>query len=644
MADTLAKRDPPPSRTLLQAILHDRVLVSALVVCVLLIGYQLSVTLLQPPWIKPVTDWLRTALAWPQLAIEAWVAVRLHQMQRRDAVTGYCITLGLLFYAVARTTFTIADVVIYPHGVSYPSLPDLFFILQYPCFAAALFLYDPGGRWLPNVRVIVDAVLWMSAVTALSWYFVLIPLSLQTREPPLGKSTSILHQVADLMLFYGLVVALTRPCRTISERLVVSLMGLAVLSLFIADTWAAVLLLHPPYTYRTGSAPDLFWFICYLLLPLAALVRLRLVPADLPSRPSVPAARLTSQDVLAGMQVVSPSAAVVVAGVMILVLAERTAPRPAGLSAPQAVGIALLLLATLRPAVMFLEQEQLRRERDAARAQERALQIANARMEAFLSMVAHELKTPLTSLVGNVHLIARRLDVLLRLVRNHEDYTDIARVLGALIGWCDQSLDRMARLVEDVLDETRVRHGQLALRLEPRNLASVMGEALTEQAVLNPERTIRWVSEGSLVPVFADASRVAQVVTNYLSNALKFSGADQPVEVCLRTEDGLARVSVHDDGVGIPLADQSHIWDRFYQAKGAGVKSGSQVGFGIGLYISKAIIEGHHGQVGVESAPSQGTTFWFTLPLAPPLATASPEAGTGSPASRSDPGERERDP
>ncbi len=286
MSDTSAPYDPHPRRSLLQDILGDRLLLSAFVCCALLIGYQLSVTLLQPPWIKPVTDWLRTALAWPALAVEAWVAVRLHQMQRRDAVTGYCITLGMLFYAVARTTFTIADVVIYPHGVPYPSLPDLFFILQYPCFVAALLLYDPGGRWLPNVRVIVDAALWMSAVTALSWYFVLMPLSLQTLESPLGKSTSILHQVADLMLFYGLVVALTRPRRATSEQLVVSLMGLAVLSLFVADTWAAVLLLHPPYTYRTGSAPDLFWFICYLLLPLAALVRLRLVPADLPSRPS----------------------------------------------------------------------------------------------------------------------------------------------------------------------------------------------------------------------------------------------------------------------------------------------------------------------------------------------------------------------
>jgi signal transduction histidine kinase len=608
-------------------ILSDRALVTAFSVCILLIGYQFTVTLLQPSWIKPVTDWLRTALAWPQLAVEAWVAVRLHQLQRRDAVTGYFITLGMLFYALARTTFTIADVVIYPHGVPYPSLADIFFILQYPCFIAALFLYDPGGRWLPNVRVIVDAVLWMSAVTALSWYFVLLPLSLQTHEPPLGKSISILHQVADLVLFYGLVVALTRPFRTTSERLVVSLMSLAILSLFIADTWAAVLLLHPPYTYRTGSMPDLFWFICYLLLPLAALVRLRLIPAGLPSRPRLPSEPLSWRDTLASVRFVAPSVAVVAAGVVIIVHATATSPSPAGPRAPVAVGIVLLLLATLRPAVMYLEEQQLRQERDAARDQERALRISNERMEAFLSMVAHELRTPLTSLIGNVHLMTRRLDALLRLVRNHEDCTDAARVLRALIDWCDHSLQRMRRLVEDVEDGTRVQRGRLDLRLEQRNMASLVSDAVMEQAALNPERTIRLVAEGFLVPVVADGGRIEQVVTNYVSNALKFSPDDQSVEVCLRTEDGMARVTVHDEGGGIPLADQPHLWERFYQAKGVDVKSGSQVGFGIGLYLSKAIVEAHHGQVGVESAPGEGTTFWFALPLAPPLASASPKAG-----------------
>ena len=99
-----------------------------------------------------------------------------------------------------------------------------------------------------------------------------------------------------------------------------------------------------------------------------------------------------------------------------------------------------------------MEQEQLRRERDAARAQESALRLANERMGTFLSMVSHELKTPLTSLVGNIQLMARRLDTLLRHVTDDEEYTVAGSALRALIERCDQSVERMTGLVEDVLD------------------------------------------------------------------------------------------------------------------------------------------------------------------------------------------------
>ena len=419
-------------------------------------------------------------------------------------------------------------------------------------------------------------------------------------------------------------------------------LGLAYIALFVADTWSALLLLRPPHTYLTGSAPDLFWFICYLLIPLSALVQLRLTTAELPERLAVPTPRLTWRDALASITFIAPGVAVVGASLVIIVHEVLTSPHMTSLTAPVAVGIALLLLAMLRPAVVFLEQEQLRRERDAARTQESALRIANERTEAFLGMVAHELKTPLTSLIANVHLMARRLDSLLHPDTSRQDYIRAATLLRTLVERCERSLERMRRLAEDVLDETRVRNGRLALRLEPRNLASMVGEAVTEQAALNPERTIRWVAEGSLVPVLVDEGRIEQVVANYVTNALKFSRADQPVQVRLCTEDGMARVSVHDEGVGIPLADQPHIWERFYRAAGADWQSGSQIGFGIGLYISKAIIDGHRGQVGVESAPGQGTTIWFTLPLISSPASSSPEARAGGTAAAPESGEQER--
>jgi signal transduction histidine kinase len=119
------------------------------------------------------------------------------------------------------------------------------------------------------------------------------------------------------------------------------------------------------------------------------------------------------------------------------------------------------------------------------------------------------------------------------------------------------------------------------------------------------------------VPVTADAGRMEQVVTNFLTNALKYSQEDRPVVVRLHIDGELAHVSVCDEGIGVAPAEQVYVWDRFHRAAGVTVQSGSDVGIGLGLYISKTIIDGHHGQVGVHSVPGQGSTFWFTLPTSP---------------------------
>jgi signal transduction histidine kinase len=118
------------------------------------------------------------------------------------------------------------------------------------------------------------------------------------------------------------------------------------------------------------------------------------------------------------------------------------------------------------------------------------------------------------------------------------------------------------------------------------------------------------------VPVVADAVRITQVITNYLNNALKYSPTDRPVDVSLRVARKTARVSVRDQGPGLSVAEQKSIWERFYQVDRIKAQSGSAGGLGLGLHICKTIIEQHQGQVGVESTPGEGSTFWFTLPLA----------------------------
>jgi signal transduction histidine kinase len=173
-------------------------------------------------------------------------------------------------------------------------------------------------------------------------------------------------------------------------------------------------------------------------------------------------------------------------------------------------------------------------------------------------------------------------------------------------------------LVDDLLDESRIHDARLALHLAPSELDTIVRSAVEEQRLLHPGRRI-WLSiPPRPIVVFADAVRTRQVLTNYLTNALKYSPEDQPITVSVevRMETAVARVAVRDCGPGVPTSEQGRMWERFYRVEGIEVQSGSEVGLGIGLYLSKSLIEAQHGRVGVESLPGEGSTFWFTLPLA----------------------------
>jgi signal transduction histidine kinase len=113
----------------------------------------------------------------------------------------------------------------------------------------------------------------------------------------------------------------------------------------------------------------------------------------------------------------------------------------------------------------------------------------------------------------------------------------------------------------------------------------------------------------------ADADRVRQVVSNYLSNAFKYSEASKPVKISVEEINGEVRVAVQDEGPGLSSEHLQRIWERFYRVAGVEVKAGADAGLGLGLHISRMIIERQNGRVGVQSELDLGSTFWFTLPL-----------------------------
>src|SRR6266480_2089763 len=268
--------------------------------------------------------------------------------------------------------------------------------------------------------------------------------------------------------------------------------------------------------------------------------------------------------------------------------------------------------AVAKLAGLVIERERLLREREESRANEIALRGANRRMDEFLGIACHELKTPLAAIKGNVQLAERRLQ---RLTSDRK--TQIDRLLPDLLENANRQTDRLDRLVSDLLDVSRIQVGKLEMRSELCDLETVVQETIQEQRMINPTRSILVeMPAEEAVPIEADAVRIGQVVANYLTNALKYSSVDKPVTVSLEMEGPVARVSVQDEGPGLPPAEQERIWERFHRVRGVEVQAGSGIGLGLGLYISKTIITWHGGRVGVASTPGQGSTFWFTLPLA----------------------------
>jgi signal transduction histidine kinase/PAS domain-containing protein len=266
---------------------------------------------------------------------------------------------------------------------------------------------------------------------------------------------------------------------------------------------------------------------------------------------------------------------------------------------------------------LVIEREQLEVERTEARASVLALQETNRLMNEFLSIAAHEIRTPLTTIRACLQLSQRQLQ---RLLKDEATLSSAAKnrltTTYELTERAVHQASRQTRLVRDLLDVSRIQAGHLNLHPEIIDLVALVNSTVLDQRTQTPNRTISLeIPEDSLF-VQADQDRIEQVIDNYLSNALKYSEADKAVLVRVeQVEPEQARVLVCDQGPGLPLAQQQTIWERFYRVPGVEVKSGSGIGLGLGLHISRTIIEQLGGMVGIESEPEQGSTFWFTLPL-----------------------------
>jgi PAS domain S-box-containing protein len=243
----------------------------------------------------------------------------------------------------------------------------------------------------------------------------------------------------------------------------------------------------------------------------------------------------------------------------------------------------------------------LAREQAARQAAEAAIRLRDT----FLSVASHELKTPLTALLGTVHLLERwaTRDA----VWTDQSYHALQRIA--------QQARRLTTMVDGLLDLSRLESGQFALTPEPLDLAALVQQVVTAWTAQVNTHALTYAGPTTPLMVLGDAGRLEQVLDNLLQNAIKYSPAGGVVTVRAAPCGARVAVAVSDQGIGIAEADQDQLFTPFYRAApGATPPVG---GLGIGLYVVKEIITRHGGDVTVTSTVGQGTTVTLWLPAAP---------------------------
>lgn len=217
---------------------------------------------------------------------------------------------------------------------------------------------------------------------------------------------------------------------------------------------------------------------------------------------------------------------------------------------------------------------------------------------AFLGGVAHDLRNPLSALRLSVHFLD---------ADNRPQESSVRRTM-ALVG---RQVDRLERMVGDLLDASQIEACKLELRVEERDLRDLAQEAVDLYRPVSPEHPIELSLPETQVLVRCDATRIEQVLNNLLSNALKYSPAGGQVDVAVRADGEGAEITVRDRGLGIEPEDLAHLFEPFRRLKST---SGSIPGTGLGLAVAKRIVEAHGGRLFVESRPGAGSVFRIELP------------------------------
>lgn len=220
----------------------------------------------------------------------------------------------------------------------------------------------------------------------------------------------------------------------------------------------------------------------------------------------------------------------------------------------------------------------------------------------FVNMVSHDLRTPLTSVRGTLSLLVEGV------------YDSNSETGKNRLHLAQQNIDRLINLINDLLDIEKLEAGMLAMTFDDVMVSEVVNASIADVSGIAEQHKITITPRFNDMTMFADRDRLVQVVVNLLSNAIKFSPDRAQIDVVAEKQGDVVEISVVDHGRGIPKEAIDSVFDRFKQVQQSDGKHGA--GTGLGLAICRAIVESHHGTIGVESEEGKGSRFWFRIPLA----------------------------
>ena len=538
--------------------------------------------------------------SWPQTVAYAAIGVygvtgavlgARRNLDARGRRPWYLFALGLAGFVAGDAIFDVYS--LGNRALPFPSAADWIYLAAYPVlFLGIALLIGRLGRRESRLALI-DAAIVTCGFVLVQWVYQLAPAANQGGSV-LSRSIQVAYPAMDILVvapLAGLVFA--RRARSTSFVLLL----LAIVAMLVADE----VYYGNGVSYRWLEA---FWLASYVLWGAAAL------------HPSVArlAERRNERDPQLNRGRLLLFAAAVLAGPVVLAV-QSVRGKSTHPNVVAGFGGAISVLVLLRVAGLVRELAALREVERSGRIEAEAANVVvsdqNLQLreldrlkDEFVGLVSHELRTPLTSITGYVELL------------ESDETGPLNKEQRVFLATVARNADRLLRLVNDMLFVARLHSGMLELELDPVDLASLVEHAVANAGPGAEAKGLRLelVSTGETA-VLGDEERLAQLLDNLVSNAVKFTPGGGSVTVRLWAEDGAVVLEVTDSGIGIPEGERERLFERFYRASTA--VSQQIQGTGLGLHVAQAIVAAHGGVISVSSEVGSGTTLRVELPAAP---------------------------